>query len=937
MKTITLFEDSLDLTKSSTHTTNDVCAFLKDYFGIWPETARLYHNEVAEANEVTPRSVADIEHIQTLDGQFYVIVYPGLPGLVIIAIVSVALAAIALALLFRPNATTHPQQSSNNDLSDKQNKERPLGRIPDIYGSLWAYPDLIQQPYRVFLLPEFDVEFSYMCLGRGSFAIDSTQIRDGLTPCSDIQGETVQVYGPGTSPNSIAGNSPYITVGAFVNEPIKIVKRIDGPNGQTLRAPNQIGIGTASNIVMGYGGTVSITGGGLDFTDYFDPPTPTFPQTLVIFDAGNPVTDPGGHYSATNVNGTYNILSVSSNQLVLENASTVNANWNNLAIFTGEQSNPYSAALASFSPLTVGPYVIDVPDVTEVWVNVVCPNGCYYVDSSGTQKMQTVTCQMSVQAIDAGGAPIGVAVTANVTVQGSLISRNSRGATLKFALPLSGPCQVIMQRTTNTILTSGENCSDQCVWRDLYAVSPVAAADFGNVTTVQSITWPTQDALAVKERKLNMLVTRLLPSISDPTGPLVATQSAADAALAATVDPFIGRRTLAEIDHTEIAAIQSAVNAYFGTPAEADGSSYATQFCYTFDDANTSFEEMILKMADAMFCTAYRAGSVIEFSFEQKTENSTILFNHRNKLPGSETRTVTFGGPNDNDGVEYTYIDPNAPNQPNQDTPYTFYFPPSGDYQNPKRIKAVGIRNNVQAWLHGWRIYNKLVYQTEAVEMTVTQEAALSILLDRILVADNTRPGKLGASTFGAGRFPEETQDGEVIAQSGLVLTLSQPVDLPANTHSATIFLQHYDQTVEAIALTLGALAVTQTNKVTLSGAPSMALCLDPTLFARTTFVIGVNYAEDTVGTETGGVFGPPSKLGSRTPKPFLLTSKVPKKGMTYELQAVNYSDLYYQNDQDYSNESIVFNEGGGGYNAGYSEGGGGGIGWCPHRGCPHR
>ncbi|MFA5409690.1 MAG: host specificity factor TipJ family phage tail protein, partial [Bacilli bacterium] len=314
------------------------------------------------------------------------------------------------------------------------------------------------------------------------------------------------------------------------------------------------------------------------------------------------------------------------------------------------------------------------------------------------------------------------------------------------------------------------------------------------------------------------------------------------------------------IDFTEIEAILGyggEVESYFGTE-------YCTRFAYAFDDKNMSFEEMVGQLMQAVFCTAFRRGNVLSVAFEKQRADSMLLFNHRNKLPGSENRTITFGAVTQNDGIELSYVEPYAPNAQNVDSQYTLYFPEDQSAVAPKKINAVGVRNRVQAWMLGWRLYQKLLYQNEVTHFDATSEAALCIIGDRILVADNTRSG---------------VQDGEVLAQNGLELTLSQPVTFseasPAPNYS--IFLQLYDGSVESIAITPGEAA----DKVILSEAPSLPLVLDEAKYARTTYMIVSEEEEDRAA--------------------FLVQEKDAKKGGIYGIKAVNYDDRYYAHDQDYN------------------------------------
>jgi hypothetical protein len=119
-----------------------------------------------------------------------------------------------------------------------------------------------------------------------------------------------------------------------------------------------------------------------------------------------------------------------------------------------------------------------------------------------------------------------------------------------------------------------------------------------------------------------------------------------------------------------------------------------------------------------------------------------------------------------------------------------------------------------------------------------------------------------------------------VLAQNGLELTLSQPVDIGAELSPApsySIFLQLYDGSVESIPISAGS----TDRKVILSEAPSLPLVLDEAKYARTTYMIVSEEEEDRAA--------------------FLVQEKDAKKGGIYGIKAVNYDDRYYAHDQDYN------------------------------------
>lgn len=1065
MNRIAICDNVLQSTNWIGGPTEDVREYLfTHYKGSWPKNARIYHGSVAQCNDITPFDESGIEHLGNLKGDFYVVNWPADPVTIAI-VVAVAVAAVALgvAIFMRPSANVKNQQESspNNQLSDRQNRERINERIPDIVGEVWSTPDLIALPYKVFKSNR-EVEYSYMCIGRRY--LDVAIVRDDLTPIEQISESSIEVYGPNTSPNS--SDEPQLRIGTPIQEKIINVSRSNSVNGQVLIAPNKKTFTSNADQQIYFTPDSIILQGEGDFTSNF-----SASENITLPNVS--VSPRSGSGDSVSLGGTYLISSVSQNQIVLANPATVNGGWDDMLSWTTPISKSVTLNLTGDGTGWIGPYIASIPDVSEIWCNFVGTGGCYELDSDGNQIGLNVRIEVRIQAINSSGDGIGDEVSYTAIILGSASERNQVGTTLKCKLPLAGPCKVRARRITNTDLRKGFSVVDEIQWRDLLSVSPVDQEHFGDVTTIQSVTWPTQDAIAIKERKLNCLVARKLPtkrpnsfdnstanltmtssgplanwtwwakwggfaipvlpsdavivgiyasmkcshaigvsgsalmelaahtaptniegvtpsgsfysttgalaltqknsgsqgttlswistaelgiqmqqtlslaladvadvtemgigivytsvsngvvidSMLDPpvslsagqslawavpsttsagsgdfgatngsaastvrshigyfdTGTLVASKNAADIFCALALDPHIGNRVEADLD---VPAIYAAIGpsgdneVYFGTPL-------CSEFCFTFDDSKVSFEESVTDVATAAFSQAYRRGNVISVYFEKIQENSTILFNHRNKYPGSEVRTIRFGQFNDNDGLTADFIDPHSPNQPDIDFTSTLYFPIDKSAINPKKSTLVGVRNNVQAQILGWRIYNKMLYQNTAVEFNATQEAAPSIITERILVADNTRA---------------DTQDGQVDDQDGLELTLSQPITFVMG-RSYTIFLQLTDGTIQSIDITAGSAP----NKVVLGSAPSLSLVYDKTKFTQTTYII----TDDTESRSAA----------------FLLAEKAPQDGMLYQLKAINYDDRYYAHDNDFIDDLITENGGEGGYNAGYGTG----------------
>jgi len=951
LKQVTLAQNPLEPDTWTHHEVEDVRDFLMTEFSEWPSSARIYHERVSEQDDVTPGDEAGIERLGKLPGPFYVVVYPADPVTIIIAVVAVVVVAAVVLKPSIPTPTLRNTQNSspNNELSDRTNNPRPLARIPDIFGTVRSTPDLLAVPYKVYKDHE-EVEYAYMCIGRGSY--DVSDIRDDNTLVVDIPGTSVEVYGPNTSPNSgsapqlrigTAINKPVYDVARSnaVNGQV-----LRPPNDQSIRGVNNIYF-QGPNLIrtsafdftdkFAAGDVLYVTGAAV-YQAYINQtktlyaysngfrfviPNSTLPSEyatgaeIQLTGALFSVTDPDGFWSSSydlsgvytiasksletvtdpegggttyycrvvlnspatinpqwnsvvqgssasvgirlssgaelyNLNGTYTVLSVADDTITLSNPAAVNSYWSSLST-----SPNLSPTLYTTGSKWVGPFVLDKTNTSVVVANFVATNGLYKDDGKNQVRFD-VTLELEITPINADGSVRGAVQTAQATVEGSATFRSTRAVTLELGVNSPGRVRVRARRVTNADLAFEGSVVDEIKWRDVYAFAPIGVTNFGNVTTVQAVTYATAGALALKERKLNMLVTRKLParvSGSNFTSELYPTNKAEDILSFICRDPFIGNRRDSEVDYDNLYNTLSEVRSYFGAAS-------AGEFSYTFDSDNLSFEETAQIIANATFCVAYRRGSLIKLKFEKATDDSMLLFNHRNKLPGSELRTVRFGNLNNYDGVSLSYV------SPDDDALVTYYIPENRSAINPQEIETLGVRNGLQAYFHAWRAWNKIRYQNIISEFTATQEADLLVQSDRILIADNTRG---------------TTQDGEVVGQNVLQLELSQPVQFTSGVNY-TIFLQHTDGTVESLGVT----STADPYKVVLAQAPRLPLALDPSLYARTGFIL----------------IGDDEPRGSA----FLLVEKEPQTNFTSTVRAVNYDARYYGQDKDFINGVVNAN-----------------------------
>lgn len=448
-------------------------------------------------------------------------------------------------------------------------------------------------------------------------------------------------------------------------------------------------------------------------------------------------------------------------------------------------------------------FTLPQTDRTEIWTNVVAPNGVYKDD--GAKSQTDVGYEIQIEQLTTSLVPTGLVESIAGTVSGA--TSNERAETLERVTAWVGPARVRMRRTTPFDYNFPGLVVDEIRWMDLYSVSPVTKPHFGNKTIIHTVTRTTAGSTAVARRELNCLAARKLPIFDGTTfsgsfnseggldsGTIAATSRIVDILGAVTVDPMIGGRSLDELDLAQIWAVQQQLDAWHPEVG---------QFNYTFDSDSISFEETVVAIANAAFCKAYRQNGQIRLALDRPQASSVALFTHRNKKPNAETITRRFASDSDYDGVEMVYTDPDTESQE------TIRLPLGGGATRLKKVEVSGIRSFAQAWFRGNREYQRLLFERLSIETVVAADGRALLPNSRIDVVDNT--------VF-------RSWDGEVVAQAGLTLTLSRDVEfVPAVPHS--LVLKKRDGSIQSVAVTAGP----QANQVVLAAAPAEAIVTEPT------------------------------------------------------------------------------------------------------------
>jgi hypothetical protein len=808
-----------------------LAAWLLDHYGATPSVSvQIFAGEPCAENEISK----SVEAILAGDCPEYVVLQsPGEPMTifyVVMAVVAVA-AVVLMPKPVMPGNINRTQQSPNNALTSRENKVRLLERVEDIYGTVKSIPSLMMPTY-VKYIDHQKYEYGYYCIGRGYY--DISEVRDGDTLISDIDGASAAVYAPFTSPNA---GEPVLEIGAPIIDTILTARRAIEVDGITLQAQNQLGITGSSSY------SFVPADDGDEILQMVT--NPNFNSVVHVGDSITvsmvSVTSEINPNMSINYSGTYTVASVSNGKV-----KVTTSNWTEEVVSDATITLPVAATATDW---------VTMPSVdrTEVWCNIVAPQGLF--KDNGGKVAATVEFLLEIEKLTADLAPTGVIESVTGTITGA--TQEERADTVEHTTSWTGPARVRMSRTSNHDFAFEGTVQDEIKWADLYSVSPVVKAEFGNKTTLHTITQATARATAVKTRQLNCIAARKLPVYNgssfsgsfDASGRLVsgtiaATSKLVDIIAAVSVDPRIGARDLAlEVDMAQIWGVQQQLDAW---------NPECGQFNYTLDSDTMSYEETVVSIANAGFCIAYRQNGKIRFALDQAQLASTALFTHRNKKPHAETITRKFANDAEYDGVEFVYVDPDSQQSE------TITLPLDASYTKAKKFEIAGIRSFAQAWLRANREYYKLMGQRITIETTTTPDARSLLPNARIDVVDNTR---------------FKSYDGEVVGQSGLVLTLSQDVAFtPGASHS--ILLMRRDGSLQSIACTAGE----QPNEVILQALPGEA-------------VVTQGGAD---GIRTIYSFAADSARGAMA----YMVQEIDLSDPDYAtIRAINYSDTYYQMD----------------------------------------
>lgn len=740
---------------------------------------RVYLGEIGEDTDVTD----DFDALKDEDAVYHIVEGAGGGALVVGALVALVVVAATVLLTKKPSlavaATNNQTTSPNNSLTDRSNKPRPYERSYDICGTVQTIPNDLMQTYKAFNSTGALLEYSYYDAGRGHLHIEADGVTEGDTLISDITGSSVAVYAPYTSPNNTT--SPQLQIGDVIDQKLYTTYSNADVDGIVLKAPNDIGANPSAD---GTAKRISNTG------YIYDPSGDSaFSEFLSV--GGIAVLSNFDVADVTNLNGSFEVLYVDDFEVRL--AVNGAANWD--ALTSGqtytltERSDTFIGPRDTYDVSLTDWYYMVRGEVDRVLANVAGQNGLYKYD--GGYSRASVTVELQYQMIDSQRNPIGDIYTVQGTVTGN--STDYVGKSIYGQLPTASRFRARMRRITNFDKDYDGTVSDEITFINLYGQSLDTTPHYGNRTTVHCARKQTPRAASINNPELRMIATEMCYKyLGNGVFDTVMTPNtqAVQSLIRLARDPVVGNLELTTANMDKLLAVQEEIESYFG-------SELAGQFCYTFDDYDTTMQDIVQTIAEAVFCTAYRKGADIMLRFDRPVAGPEMVFTHRSKTTGTEKWTRTFNDSTTYDSLSFSYINPDTNVQE------TIYIPEELG-ANTEEYESKGVRNYQQAYWLAWRRYQRNALSKVVVEFEATEEGALAT------------PGGVISVVKGSRIAP---QDGYVAAVNGLTLTLSQPVTFtPGDDHS--IILKKRDGSVQSISVIKGS----HDREVIMLSAPEEAI-----------------------------------------------------------------------------------------------------------------
>lgn len=627
----------------------------------------------------------------------------------IIVAVAVGAAALTLALAPRPRLPQLPgdeARTSSNQLNASRNGFRNRQAIADIGGECIVYPDFIQPPYYFYQNNE-RVFREIFCVGAGPHALDL--VKDGDTRVDDILQSDYTVLPPGQSPSDLLN-----------------VRTVQSSVDLDLLSPD----------------TQTKTGYIEAFMDaqVLEPDTIVLPVGFISaleIGAGSTID-----FDISYLDGANNVISVSGTGVDVISASGAFLQIDYPFTIDGRIISGYITNTAFvFDPPW---FVLEGDQISEVWFNLVMPQGIRKGDGTNAQ----VSAVLEVQALDVNGDPVGSPIQ-----RGALFSGNTQSP-LRQTFRLTGDDGITAgryrARASRVTASLGDNALDLLTLEGISSVTPYTG-NFGNVTLLDVTRRSNQRVNRGSSDRINCRAQRLLQVYNPMTGTVggsyVATRRFADYVIYLL-------HTLSGVPLTNI-ALDELFGIQDSLPEELG------RFDGVFDDRNMSLRDRLRIVCNAARVNYWNEGLNWHFVRDEAKPFRALSFGRRNLKGGQQRYVQKFRRPADYDSVSVQWVDPVK----NVERTVDRRILPDGSIANGLGARPltfdmrIGVRTEAQAVNRAELEIRRLIYQGIEVQDTALNDALLTQVGQRVDYVDI---------------YDTDLFDGELLSVSGNVYTTSE-------------------------------------------------------------------------------------------------------------------------------------------------------------------
>ena len=655
----------------------------------------------------------------------------GVEAYVAVAIITSLIVIATLPKPEKPNVQGTQSTSPNNQVSGQTNIARTGEGIPDIKGTIRAYPDLIQSAHYEYS-GSARVVSERFCVGVGEFSV--TGIRDNDTLISDIK-----------------NTSSLVRDGVMSNDD-KFPLNVASIQDSLLLAPNQQVLNNVWAITFS---NAKLTGTTY-FTNYIQIATDDGGFTTAVDLLNLASEDYISIFNTENMHRTKGSIARNGKYLIDRSKDIIDSFVPVIVDtdFLPISGNDYDEFLGPNFPSGGAPptaengvtSTTDSGETEEPWVpvrfigadgvdpliiiNTVFPSGLS--DTNGDAKTVSVEFE-AIKVSDSsplnsyvdGADPVTAAAKITFNLRGN--TRSALSFSNKFIVvnPASEDFKIRIKRITNYQVGAPSSSKLETVF-SMYAYSP---SDIGSGLTLLEVgTKSDFTNSSTSSREINCLAARKQwRAEKAPNGFWFEFESTnynwfSDAILSDFINIFGNVKSAKLLDY------ESLYTALDSVP------STLKQFHYSYDDADISLGQRIATACNTARVGAYRDGQVWRF-YREESKPVTFHFDRRNIAGNAESQmSFRFQKPNDHDSVRLSYIDPDDNKERHIERKInvglgTFE---DGIGERPLEIDLAGCRNTTQAVNRAELEVRRLVYQRRTVSERVLSDGLLVDIGDRV-------------------------------------------------------------------------------------------------------------------------------------------------------------------------------------------------------------